>query len=199
VAVGLFGFGRELVDWLLGDQWAAMVPTLEILALAGLARSIQSTAVPVFMATGRPKVHTEINTLRAVVLCALIYPFSKTWGVPGVACAVLASCLVSLLGVSWRIHRVLEVRPGQFCVSIIAPVLAALTALALVAAFKPAGAELETGRLCALLLAGAAAYLALSLAADRVLKFGLLETARGAWRQLDFWRSSRLAKAGRPR
>lgn len=197
VAFFLFAFASELVELLLGGQWVAMVPVLEVLAFAGLARSIQSTAVPVFLAMGRPKIHTEINIIRAVVLFCLVYPFATTWGMLGVAYAVLTSCVVSVLAVSLRISTVINVRVSQFYMSIFVPVLTATTTLVLMSLVKQTGAESGPVRLSFLLLFGASVYLALSVAADRQLKYGMRETVQEAWQHLGLGKKMLLQKAGK--
>ena len=175
----------------------AMAPVLEVLAFAGLARSIQSTAVPVFLAMGRPKIHTEINIIRAVVLFCLIYPFASTWGMLGVAYAVLTSCVVSVLAVSLRIPTVINVRVSQFYMSIFVPVLTATTTLVLMMLVKQTGVESGPVRLLFLLLFGASVYLALSVAADRRLKYGMRETVQEAWQHLGLGKKMLLQKAGK--
>lgn len=197
VAFGLFAFAPELVELLLGRQWMSMVPVLEILAFAGLARSIQSTAVPVFLAMGRPKIHTEINIIRALVLFGLIYPFSMTWGLLGVAYAVLTSSVVSVLAVSLRIPTVINVRVSQFYLSIFVPVLTATTTLVLVMLVKQTRDESGTGWFLFLLFFGASVYLALSVMADGLLKYGMRETVREAWQHLGLGKKMLLQKAGK--
>jgi lipopolysaccharide exporter len=197
VAFFLFAFASELVELLLGGQWVAMAPVLEVLAFAGLARSIQSTAVPVFLAMGRPKIHTEINIIRAVVLFCLIYPFATTWGMLGVAYAVLTSCVVSVLAVSLRIPTVINVRVSQFYMSIFVPVLTAATSLVLMMLVKQTGVESGPVRLLFLLLFGASVYLALSIAADRRLKYGMRETVQEAWQHFGIGKKMLLQKAGK--
>jgi O-antigen/teichoic acid export membrane protein len=195
-ALLLFAFAAEVVTLLFGEQWMPMVPVLEVLAIAGLARSIQSTAAPVFLAMGRPKIHSEINAVRAAVLFVCIYPFSREWGVLGVAYAVLASCTVSVLAVSLRISAVLDVRSGQFYRSIAAPLLPAVIALAVVLLAKQAGGDAWGWRYVVLPLLGGSVYLALSLAADGLLKHGVRQTVRELWRHAVPGRRLCIQKAG---
>ena len=197
VALILFAFASELVTLFFGEQWLPMVPVLEVLALAGLARSIQSTAVPIFLAMDRPKIHSEINFVRAAVLFACIYPFSQAWGVLGVAYAVLASCVVSVLAVSLRIPAVLDLRASQFYLSIAAPLLPAGVTLTAVMLAKQAGVESESWRFFFLPLLGVSVYLALSLTVDGLLKYGVGQTVRALWQHLVPGRNLCIQKAGR--
>jgi O-antigen/teichoic acid export membrane protein len=197
VAFSLYAFASEIVELLLGRHWLPMVPVLEILAFAGLARSIQSTAVPVFLAMDRPKIHTEINIIRALVLFGLIYPFAATWGALGVAYAVLTSCIASVLAVSLRIPTVINVRASQFYLSILIPVLTATTTLVLMMLVKQTGVEYGTGRFLLLLLFGASVYLSLSIMADRLLKYGMRETVQEVWQHLGLGKKVFLQKAGK--
>lgn len=197
VAFGLFAFASELVELLLGRQWMAMVPVLEILTFAGLARSIQSTAVPVFLAMDRPKINTEINITRALALFGLIYPFSMKWGVLGVAYAVLTSSVVSVLVVSLRIPAVINVRLSQFYQSILAPVLIATTTQVLMILVRPGGVESEAVRVFLSPIFWASSYLALSAMADTMLKLGLREIVQEAWRHLGPGQKMMLQKASK--
>jgi len=197
VALILFAFASEIVTLFLGEQWMPMVSVLEVLALAGLARSIQSTAVPVFLAMDQPKIHSQINAIRVVVLFACIYPFSQAWGVLGVAYAVLASCVVSVLAVSLRIPAVLDLRASQFYLSIAAPLLPAGVTLTAVMLAKQAGVESESWRFFFLPLLGVSVYLALSLTVDGLLKYGVGQTVRALWQHLVPGRNLCIQKAGR--
>jgi O-antigen/teichoic acid export membrane protein len=198
VALVLFSFASELVTLFFGEQWLPMVPALEVLALAGLARSIQSTAVPIFLAMDRPKIHSEINFVRAAVLFACIYPFSREWGMLGVAYAVLASCVVSVLAVSVRIPAVLDLRASQFYLSIAAPLLPAGVTLTAVMLAKQAGVESGTWRSFLLALLAVAVYLALSLMVDGLMKYGVRQTVWTLWQHVGPGKTMLFRKAGSP-
>jgi O-antigen/teichoic acid export membrane protein len=198
VALILFAFAPEFVNLFLGEQWMPMVPVLEVLALAGLARSIQATAVPVFLAVNRPKIHSQINFIRAAVLFACIYPLAQAWGVLGVAYAVLASCVVSVLAVSLRIPAVLELRASTFYLSISAPLLPAGVTLVAVMLAKQAGVESGTWRFFLLPLLAVSVHLTLSLMVDGLLKYGVRQTIGALWQHVGLGKTMRFQKAGRP-
>jgi hypothetical protein len=115
----------------------------------------------------------------------------------GVAYAVLASCGVSVLAVSVRIPAVLDVRPGQFFLSVAAPLLPAAVAMAVVSLARQAGVESGGWRLCLLPFSAVAIYLALSLAVDGLLKYGVRQTLQTLWQHVAPGRSLCIQKAGR--
>jgi hypothetical protein len=92
---------------------------------------------------------------------------------------------------------VINVRVSQFYMSIFVPVLTATTPLVLIMLANQAGVESGPVRLSLLLLFGASVYLALSVAADRLLKYGMRETVQEAWQHLGLGKKMLLQKAGK--
>lgn len=90
----------------LGEKWLPMVPAVQVLVFAGLARSIVATTGPVFRAVGKPKIETAWQIIRLFVIGALIYPFTIKWGILGVSIAVFLSIFVSGVGFSFEVIKI---------------------------------------------------------------------------------------------
>ena len=123
LAGGIFVLGPEFTEIFLGEKWMPMVPAIQILCLVGLARSIISTTSPVFSAMKKPGIGTKCQTMRLLLLCVLIYPFTIRWGLLGVSYAVLSSVAVSAFGFSSMVIKTLRCRFRKFAKMIILPLI----------------------------------------------------------------------------
>ena len=77
----------------LGQQWLAAVPAMQVLGVAAGVKAIEATGGPLLWAAGLPRLDFQKNLLRAVLLAIFIYPFILWWGIVGAALAILiATC-----------------------------------------------------------------------------------------------------------
>jgi len=127
----------DFVHVVLGSQWAAAIPLLQILAVWGAVESISEIPISLFEATGRPQLGTRLLLIKTLVLAAVIYPCALAWGVNGVAAAVLASSLPGLVvslgsasSVSGaRVRSILETLLVPGCAAVIAAVAGVLLSM----------------------------------------------------------------------
>jgi lipopolysaccharide exporter len=98
LTAGIIVLAPQFIQILLGDKWMPAAPIVQVLALAGLLRSIAATAGYLFYALGKTKTDTMLQLIRLAVLAALIYPLTLRFGLLGVAIAVVASIFVSNIG-----------------------------------------------------------------------------------------------------
>jgi len=85
-------FARDFVVLFPGERWLPAVPAMQILALKGLERALGASRGPLFMAVGKPGVATGLQIVKLTALVALIYPFTRLWGIVG------TSWLIVLIG-----------------------------------------------------------------------------------------------------
>lgn len=117
VAHGLFlvpvlAFCGPLTRLLLGARWMPIVPTLRILAVAMVLRSVITIAGTLFNALGEPRISYQLTAVRAVLMAVTIYPLGRVLHVEGVAIAVLIGVIGATLfyvralrttfGLDWR-------------------------------------------------------------------------------------------------
>ena len=97
---GLFMLSEEVVRVVLGEKWAPMTITMQVLILWGLVGSLGGTRRPVFEAVGRPYISTILSlatTLTLILILtlgAIFPPVPQLYSIEGVALAVLVSSLI---------------------------------------------------------------------------------------------------------
>jgi O-antigen/teichoic acid export membrane protein len=136
LAGGIFIFAPEFTKIFLGDKWMPMVPAIEVLVLAGLLRSISATTGPVFQAVGKPEIVTKWQPVRLFVLLAIIYPFTVQWGILGTSLAVVSCNLISTVGFSVKVVRIIQCDAGSFLKRIILPSINTLAVISIIVILK---------------------------------------------------------------
>ncbi len=107
----------------LGEKWMPMVPEMQVLALAGLVRSITATSGTIFYAVGKPKIDTKWQILRLIVIVALIYPFTARLGILGTSIVVFLSIFISNIGFSLDAIKIIEYNIKDFIKEISFPLM----------------------------------------------------------------------------
>ena len=95
LTVLLISVAADFTKFALGSNWLPMVPTLQLLAVWGLDRSLIATVAPVIQGNGHAKSLAKINLLRLLVLGILVYPLTLQWKTEGTAFAVVLAGLIS--------------------------------------------------------------------------------------------------------
>ena len=98
IAAGIIVLASDFTQMFLGPKWMPAVPVIQVLALAGLARSLAATAGYLFYAVAKTKIDTGLQLLRLTIMVAIIYPMSSYMGLLGVALTVLISILIASVG-----------------------------------------------------------------------------------------------------
>lgn len=96
MSVGIFLVAPSFTRVVLGPNWVAMIPVFQVLAVAGLARSVQATGGALFRGVGEPAWDFYMNSVRAGVIVATIWPLTDMFGVAGAALSVVAGIGASL-------------------------------------------------------------------------------------------------------
>jgi lipopolysaccharide exporter len=97
MAVGFIVAGEQIVFVLLGEQWMDMVPSFQVLTVAGTLEAVTAVVKIMFESIGVPQLATRYSIVRLGVLAVLIYPTVQAWGLLGASVSVLASSVVSNL------------------------------------------------------------------------------------------------------
>lgn len=93
-AIGLF----------LGEAWLKMLPALRVLLLFGITRPLISVSSALFDAVGRPQVATQMNLIKLLILAALLWPLTSSWGIVGTAWAVVTAQLLVYPWYWYQLH-----------------------------------------------------------------------------------------------
>jgi O-antigen/teichoic acid export membrane protein len=94
MAAGIAAITPQFVLVVLGNQWAPMIPLMQVLAIAGGLRTFAANSGAVFKAVGRPDLDTQLQVLKTTTIALAIYPAAKYFGVLGVALVILGSALL---------------------------------------------------------------------------------------------------------
>jgi O-antigen/teichoic acid export membrane protein len=96
VGFGMAALAEEVVTLLYGTQWLAMIPLLQIIAVAGAVRAVFSATAPIYNATNRVSLAFAVSVFSTAVFFASIFVGSQ-WGSRGIAWAFLAASVTSPL------------------------------------------------------------------------------------------------------
>lgn len=179
LAGGIFTLAPEFTMLFLGEKWMPAVPAMQILALAGLLRSIISTMSSVFVAIKLPDVNTKCQTVRMVVLALVIYPLTAKWGILGASYSALFSLIVSTIIFSMNLKKIIRISFQKFIQVIIIPT-AITFIISLLFLILKAHLELITiGNFILYILIGIATYLSMVYLSDRYFNYGIQKLIRG--------------------
>lgn len=96
IAVGMVFLAPEFTMVFLGEKWMSMVIVMQLLAVAGLVKSIISTGSPLFTGRGYPNYEFYMQLIRGLTIIIVIYPLIMYGGISGAALGVILS-MVSML------------------------------------------------------------------------------------------------------
>ena len=96
----------EFTTIFLGEKWLDIVPTMQVLVVAGMVRSIAHTAAPIFIAVGKPQIDTKLSIVRLLIIAIIIYPLSVKFNILGVSIAVVVSIFVVNFGFLYNVLKV---------------------------------------------------------------------------------------------
>jgi O-antigen/teichoic acid export membrane protein len=176
--MGIFVLAPDFTKVFMGEKWMPMVPAIKVLAFAGLIRSIAATTGPILYGIGKPKIDTIWQTVRLILLIALVYPLTMRWGILGTSIAVLCSISVSTFGFSLGVIRITKCGIYNFLNTLILPALNSLIMTAVIIILK-GNIEL-TGFFPLLLLVsvGTLTYFFITKLYDRFLNYEIGEFVR---------------------
>jgi len=94
--VGLFVLSEDIINVILGNHWAEMVPIVRILALLGMFQSVSALNGTVFLALDATRLQLKIRIFSsislAIFICFGVYYLGTIEGVA--TCYAIASCLI---------------------------------------------------------------------------------------------------------
>jgi len=112
IAVGIVFLAPEFTNIFLGEKWMPMVLAMQLLAVAGLIKSVISTGSPLFTGSGHPNFEFYMQLIRGLIIIIAIYPLTIYMGILGAALCVILSiagmlviwypCSQNITKASWR-------------------------------------------------------------------------------------------------
>lgn len=124
-AAGLAALAGDLVGVLLGEQWTACIPIIQILSIQGLLVALQTNAGYVFIATGNPRTVTGLASMRLAILVPSLLVGTAWGGVVGAASGALCTTIAMLPFNYAAIFRTLSLGLRDYGAILWRPLLAA--------------------------------------------------------------------------
>jgi len=135
--IGIAATADLLVRVVLGPNWLAVIPLMQVLAVYGAIMIVHGNVGYVYVALGRPRILTATSGVFVCSLALLLFVLVPRFGVQGAAWSFLCASVLQLPVTYATLVRVLQLHLRQFLVAVWRPVAATLvmgTSVALVAA-----------------------------------------------------------------
>ena len=97
ITIGMVLLAPEFTRIFLSEKWTPMVTAMQLLAVAGLIKSIVSMGSPLFVGSGFPKYEFYMQLIRGVIIIIVIYPLIIYMGISGAALGVILSIAGTLI------------------------------------------------------------------------------------------------------
>jgi len=91
ITVGMVLLAPEFTRVFLSEKWMPMVTAMQLLAVAGLIKSIVSTGSPLFLGSGYPNYEFFMQLIRGLIIIIVIYPLVIYMGISGAAIGIILS------------------------------------------------------------------------------------------------------------
>ena len=104
-----FATANDLVLTLYGEKWLPVVPVLQALAAFALGRILLDDLISIMLATQRPGHLARLVFIQALVMMALIIPFTHFYGAVGAALSVGIAFMLSAGYLLYFAHRHLRI------------------------------------------------------------------------------------------
>jgi len=180
----IFVLAPDFIKTFLGAKWMPMVPAMQVLVFAGLARSIAATPGKIFHAIGKPEIDTRLQIVRLSVLAALIYPFTAKWGILGASIVVFFSIFVSNIGFSLMALKVTKCKIEEFGKMIIFPLISGIIMVLSLLLLKTCVNIATSWWFLLFVIVGALTYLSITYLLDRFLNYGMYRLVNSCFDQL---------------
>jgi O-antigen/teichoic acid export membrane protein len=116
--VGVVVVAPDLVPVVLGEQWVAAVPVLQLLAWVGILQALQTVNVDILMARGRTQTLFKFTTCFCIAH-VIAFAVGLQWGIVGVAAAYAISSTIVEPFLTVLTARSLGVSPWIFVRSVV--------------------------------------------------------------------------------
>jgi O-antigen/teichoic acid export membrane protein len=105
----LYFYAYEVVYFMLGVDWLAVVPVLKILSIFGVVQGIVESTNPLFNSIKKQELTTRITLVAVVVMIFTIAPLIEKFGVVGAGYSVLISSVLSLPLVYYYLKKTIQI------------------------------------------------------------------------------------------
>lgn len=113
----------------LGEKWLQMVPSMEVLVIAGLVRALAGSSGSLFYAVGKAKIDTKLQIIRFLILAICIYPLTVKFGILGTSIAVFFSNFITTIGFILITLNITKCSPKKHTKTLLIPFITTLLML----------------------------------------------------------------------
>ena len=161
--LGLAAVAPELVPVMLGQKWLSIVTLMQIFAILGLLRVIQSCFTEQVMVLDRVSLVALGTWLNAGLIVASTYPAFQYWGIEGVAIAWVFVLILSVVVFGGILRHLTKISAGMLLRSVVRPIASGVAMLAVLAAVDSILVAPLVIVLVAKMLIGAIVYVSVAL------------------------------------
>ncbi|HHV83461.1 MAG TPA: oligosaccharide flippase family protein, partial [Tepidanaerobacter syntrophicus] len=184
LAGGIFVLAPDFVRIFLGEKWVSIVSVMQILALAGLVRSIQATTGPLFQAIGKPKIDAQWQVIRLMTLVGSIYPLTRLWGILGTSISVFLSIFITFVGCSLMVVKVTGCEIKSYNKAVACPLVAGIIMVFFIVALKKILSSSGIYTVFFFVIIGGFVYLAVIYLLSKLFRYNIGAFARSCWTSL---------------
>lgn len=123
--LGISAVADPLVRVMLGTQWLAAIPVVQIMAINALFLALWANQHTTLFAVGKPRLPGLISIARLCVFAPSVFLLVGDYGAQGVAVSALVSSIAALSLGMWAGLRVQGVRAGEYWGAVWRPLVAA--------------------------------------------------------------------------
>jgi lipopolysaccharide exporter len=134
--VGVAVVADLFVPAVLGWKWLSAIPLIQILAVYGVIKALQTNIPYVYLALGQAKRSTIIGGVQVVIFLAVLYPSVVQWGMIGAAWASLGTAIVMIPVNQAMVAHCLGLSATRFGRELVRPLIASGLVAAAVLAVK---------------------------------------------------------------
>ncbi|MDQ3000599.1 MAG: lipopolysaccharide biosynthesis protein [Fibrobacterota bacterium] len=135
---GIFAVAPFMVPVVLGKQWLAGVPVMEILSINSSLLVFHGTITTALIAAGKPSAATRTNLLSVVIMVAGLFTLTGRFGSVGAAYSVLIACVASTPIYLLQLRKYVDVPLSNFLRVVMRPLIASIGIIAAVRLALPA-------------------------------------------------------------
>ncbi|WP_020655388.1 lipopolysaccharide biosynthesis protein [Massilia niastensis] len=134
--VGIVVVADLLVPAALGWKWLAAIPLIQILAVYGVIKAVQTNISYIYLALGQVKRITLVWCVQIAIMLVVLIPASIEWGVMGAAWSYLATAVLMIPMNQSLVAKCLDLNATTFCRELVRPLLASSAMAMVVLAVK---------------------------------------------------------------
>lgn len=134
--IGIVSVAELLVPAALGWKWIDAIPIIQILAIYGIIKALQTNISYIYLVLGMTKRITLIMAIQVLIQTSAMVPAIYAYGVQGAAWSYLGTSILLIPLNQYLVAECLSLSATRFCRELVRPLVASLAMMATVLAIK---------------------------------------------------------------